>query len=255
MNGDSMQNETKEDGAVTLNPQEISRFDAQKSDWWSKEGPLGPLLDMNPLRLEFIQDQLKRSFSLSDDLPYQALDILDVGCGAGLVCEPLARLGANVTGIDASETAITQARMHAVEQNLDIHYQRLTIEEKKTEGLLFDVITALEVVEHVDHVDAFLKTCVQMLKPNGVLIVSTLNRTVYSYLKAIVIAEYIFQWVPKKTHSWHQFLKPSEIAQILQTESCFLTNIRGMTLNPITKEWSLTQKIDTNYILSAIKRS
>lgn len=240
---------------ITLNPDEVRRFDEQTNDWWSKKGPLGPLLDLNPLRLTFIQDQLVRSFNLEPPVSYQGLDVLDVGCGAGLISEPMARLGANVTGIDASETALTQARLHALQENLEITYKQRTIEQQLLDHQLFDVIVALDVVEHVDHVDAFLKACVRLLKPNGIFILSTINRTVASYVKAIVLAEYVLKWVPPKTHNWYQFLKPSEIGQILQTEECFLTQIKGISLNPITNEWSLSQKLDTNYILAAKKYS
>ncbi|CAO5675693.1 MAG: Ubiquinone biosynthesis O-methyltransferase [Holosporales bacterium] len=248
---DASVTETHTPEQITLNPEEVRRFDEQTNDWWSKKGPLGPLLDLNPLRLTFIQDQLTRAFNLESPISYAGLDILDVGCGAGLISEPMARLGAKVTGIDASETALTQARIHALQENLDICYKQQTIEQQLLENQLFDVVIALDVVEHVDHVDAFLKACVGLLKPNGVFILSTLNRTVSSYLKAIILAEYILKWVPPKTHNWYQFLKPSEIAQVLQSQGCFLTQIKGISLNPITNEWSLTQKLDTNYILAA----
>lgn len=242
---------------VTLNQDEVRKFDNNKEDWWSASGPLKPLMDLNPVRLQFIYDQVLRFYpkiNTSSKTPYEGLSFLDIGCGAGYVCEPLARLGGTVNGIDASENAITQARQHAVEQNLDINYQRMTVEQKAAENIQYDVILALEVVEHVDNVDTFLKACTHLLKPNGILFLSTMNRTFTSYIKAIMIAEYLLKWVPKGTHDWNKFLKPSELAAPLQEEGCYFSTIKGIDYNPFSKEWVLSQKIDTNYIACAIKR-
>ena len=179
---------------------------------------------------------------------------MDVGCGAGLICEPFARLGASVTGIDASDTALTQARTHAVQQGLDIDYQLKTIEDKIKQKEKYDVVLALEVVEHVDDVSFFLKACADLLKPGGLLFISTLNRTPISYLKSIVLAEYVLKWIPQGTHDWNRFLKPSEIAEPIQEKGCFFTTFKGIDYNIFKREWELTSSLNNNYISCAIKR-
>ncbi len=240
----------------TINLDDVKTFNNYEGNWWDENGPLKPLHELNPLRLSFIFDQLKRVNKINPEntKPYSNLSVLDVGCGAGLVCEPFARNGANVTGIDASETALTQARLHALEQNLEIAYEQTSIEQKAEQGQTFDVVLALEVVEHVDNVPLFLKSCMDLLKDDGVLFISTINRTALSYLKAIVAAEYILKWVPQGTHQWNKFLKPSEIAQTLQKGGFYFTNIKGIEFNLFKREWLLSSSLDTNYIACALKR-
>jgi 2-polyprenyl-6-hydroxyphenyl methylase/3-demethylubiquinone-9 3-methyltransferase len=240
----------------TINKNEIHTFNQYEGNWWNEKGPLKPLHELNPIRLSFIVDQINRQKNLTNEShhSFQGLSILDIGCGAGLVAEPLARKGATVTGIDASDTALTQARLHAVEQNLDIQYERSTIEKKVEQGMKYDVVLALEVVEHVNNVPFFLKNCMDALNEDGIFFISTLNRTFLSYLKAIIAAEYVLKWIPVGTHNWNQFLKPSEIAADLQKQNFYFTNLKGINYNPLKKEWSLTNALDTNYIGCAIKR-
>ncbi|CAO5681796.1 MAG: Ubiquinone biosynthesis O-methyltransferase [Holosporales bacterium] len=241
----------------TIDSNEVKTFNTYEGNWWDEKGPLKPLHELNPLRLSFIFDQLTRFNKVEQDglRPYQNLNVLDVGCGAGLICEPFSRNGATVTGIDASETALTQARLHALEQNLEIVYEQTSIEKKAEQSEKFDVVLALEVLEHVENVPLFLKSCIDVLKDDGVLFISTINRTALSYLKAIVAAEYILRWVPKGTHQWHKFLKPSEIAETLQKGSFYFTNIKGIEFNPLKREWNLSSSLDTNYIACAVKRT
>ena len=245
-----------QEASITIDADEVKNFNAYEGNWWDEKGPLKPLHDLNPIRLSFIYDQIRRHKNIEEDqsLPYSNLSILDVGCGAGLISEPFARCGATVTGIDASETALTQARLHAAEHNLDIQYELTTIEKKAEQMCQFDVVVALEVIEHVDNVPLFLKNCMDVMKPDGIFIISTLNRTTLSYLKAILAAEYILNWVPKGTHTWNKFLKPSEIAHILQKGNCYFTNLKGIDYNIFKKEWSLSTSLNTNYIGCAIKR-
>lgn len=240
----------------TVESKEISIFNEYKGNWWEENGPLKPLHQLNPIRLSFIKKQICLLKNISDDepFPYKNLSMIDVGCGAGLVCEPLSRLGAHVTGIDASENALTQARAHAIEHHLEIDYQLTTVEKIHEENKTFDVVFALEVVEHVSNVPTFIKSCVHLVKPGGVLFLSTLNRTVMSYIKTILMAEYVLKWIPVGTHDWHRFLKPAELAEPLQEEGFYFTSLKGIDYNILKKEWYLSDNLDNNYIGCAIKR-
>lgn len=248
--------QTFENNQSTAETKDITTFNQYQGKWWDVNGPLKPLHQLNPIRLEFIKSQISllKNIDEESEEPYKNLSMIDIGCGAGLICEPLARLGASVSGIDASETALTQARSHAVEHDLDIDYQLMTVEKKLEENKTFDVVFALEVVEHVSNVPIFLKSCSKLLNPGGLLFLSTLNRTVLSYVKTILFAEYILKWIPVGTHDWHRFLTPAELAEPLQEEGFYFTNLKGIDYSIFKKEWVLNNNLDTNYIGCAVKR-
>ena len=259
----------------SLDPEEITRFTKISSQWWDENGPFKPLHQLNPTRIRFIRDQIipcyGRSFDSSsllnndhNDHPipsnhtlnsqiFQGLSVLDVGCGGGLVCEPLCRLGAKVTGIDGSEPTIDIAKAHSALSELDINYQCATVESLSDKGEQYDVVLALEIVEHVADVAGFVASCAAVVKPGGLIIFSTLNRTVKSYLMAIVGAEYVVQWVPKGTHEWSKFLTPAELAASLRDQGLILTDIRGMVFNPLKWAWELSSNTDVNYFMTAVK--
>lgn len=242
--------------ATTINVEQVNTFNHYEGNPWDENGPLKSLHQLNPVRLSFIRDHLTRIKKLDSDSkdPYKELSILDVGCGPGLLSEPLARLGAHVTGIDASDHFLKVAINHASEQKLNIDYQLSSIENTVQQHKKYDVVCALEVIEHVDNVDRFLQSCMDVLKDDGVLFISTLNRTLISYLKAIVLAENILKWVPTGTHDWKRFLTPAEIASTLQEGDFYFTDLKGIDFNPLKQEWYLTSSLSTNYIGCAVKR-
>ena len=236
--------------------QEIETFTKEAAFWWDEEGPFKPLHQINPVRLTFIRDEIINHFKIKEsprDL-FKNLEIIDVGCGGGLVCEPLARLGGMVTGIDPGLENIAAARQHAHLHHLNLTYVNTTAEQMAEQGHRYDVVIALEIVEHVADVPAFIQTCCQLLKPNGLFILSTLNRTLKSYALGIVAAEYVLRWVPRGTHSWHKFLKPSELAAPLRQNEVSLKTLRGMTFMPLTRRWSLSNDLAVNYLMSGVKR-
>jgi 2-polyprenyl-6-hydroxyphenyl methylase/3-demethylubiquinone-9 3-methyltransferase len=240
----------------SVDHQEIESFTKDAAFWWDEDGPFKPLHQINPVRLAFIRDEIINQFKIKEPIhhPFQKLEMIDIGCGGGLVCEPLSRLGANVTGVDAGFENIEVAQQHADAQNLDITYIHSTAEQLARQKKRYDVVIALEIVEHVADVNGFLQACCQLLKPRGILILSTLNRTLKSYALGIVAAEYILRWVPRGTHSWHKFLKPSELAASLRLNDMTLKSLRGMAFNPVTRRWSLSDDIAVNYLLSAVKK-
>jgi 2-polyprenyl-6-hydroxyphenyl methylase/3-demethylubiquinone-9 3-methyltransferase len=227
----------------TILDHEIHLFNSIASQWWDEKGPFKPLHLMNPTRMSFIKDSILKHFP-----SLKGLKIIDVGCGGGLICEPLARLGANVTGIDASDEAIKVAMDHSTKMGLTIDYQCSSPES--FEESQFDVVLALEIVEHVSDIDYFLETLIKF-KPK-LIILSTINRTWMSYIKAIVGAEYILRWLPKGTHNWGQFVKPSELSQGLRYVGAEVDQIVGMDFNPLSGRFSLSNHVDTNYMISAI---
>ena len=225
---------------------EIEHFAKDSHAWWDESGAFAPLHRLNPVRMKYIVGQLETHFDR-----FEGLSILDIGCGGGLVCEPLARLGAKVAGIDADRNAIATAQDHAERQGLKIDYKVSAAEDmKKT----FDVVLALEIVEHVKDVDSFIQTCVGLCKPNGLLIFSTLNRTAKSFALGIVAAEYVVRWVPQGTHNWKKFVKPSELAQSIRRAGAQEQNIKGLVYRPFFGDFDLSDTdIDVNYFLSAVK--
>ncbi len=237
----------------TINPREIAHFTKDAPDWWNEDGKFKPLHALNPTRLEFITGQIAAHFKIkpTKSLPLSGLDILDVGCGGGLTSEPLARLGGNITGLDADPIAIDVARDHAAQSGLKISYRNEPVENLARRKDRFDAVLALEIIEHVDNVELFVKSLRHVLKPGGVLILSTLNRTIKSYAQAIVIAEDILGWVTPGTHDWNKFIMPSELAEILNRNNLKIRAQNGISFNPIGRNWKLSGDLGVNYIVSA----
>lgn len=231
--------------STTVSTEEIDRFDELSAFWWDEKGPHAILHAMNICRLAYIKEQIIRHFS-KDQNPFDGLTLLDVGCGGGIVCEPLTRLGASVTGIDASPRAIAVATKHAESMNLSIDYRCTSIEKMPHET--YDVVLALEVIEHVENPKIFIHHCKRLLKPGGMLIISTLNKTWRSYLGAIVGAEYVLRMVPVHTHDWEKFLPPSQVSDYLASESLRFTDLKGMTYSLLNKTWRLSTDLSINYI-------
>jgi len=235
----------------SVNSEEIERFSKVASSWWDETGPYKLLHQLNPLRLTFIRETVTHHFSR----PLQDLTILDIGCGGGLICEPLTRLGARVTGIDASEESMTVAQAHAEMMGLTIDYQLATAEDLAEAGKCYDVVLALEIVEHVADVPAFLKACCTLVKPQGILILSTLNRTLKSLALAIIAAEYVLRWIPRGTHTWQQFLTPAEVATALRPHGFMPQQVQGLTYSPWQNQWQLASQTDVNYFLTAVRHA
>ena len=242
MNIDNKNNQTDDQ-------QEINKFSEMASEWWDPNGKFAPLHKFNPVRQEYLVDKIKNHFSIlpNGSYPFKKLSLLDVGCGGGLIAEPMTRLGAKVTGIDASEKNINVAKFHAEQMNLKINYLCATPENLNEQ---FDVILCLEIIEHVADVDLFIKSCAKLLKKNGIIFFATLNRTAKSFLFAIVGAEYILNWLPKGTHDWHKFLKPSEIIGTASKYQLTLKETVGFKFNIILREWQKSKDTDVNYAVS-----
>ena len=237
---------------TTVDPTEIARFSKLSAEWWDPRGKMAPLHKINPLRLTYIRDAAARKFernvrSLSC---LSGLRILDIGCGAGLLCEPLTRLGAQVIGVDASASNIAAAKLHSDKGHLSIDYRCTTVEEMDVRER-FDVVLAMEVVEHVSDVALFLSRCAAMLKPGGLMVVSTLSRTWKSFALAIVGAEYILRWLPRGTHQWEKFITPDELAKYLLDNRLVITEQAGVVYNPFADKWSLSSDTDVNYMVIA----
>lgn len=233
---------------------EIARFDAIADDWWDPDGDFRPLHRLNPVRVDYVRDAFIRHFCLdaTADRPFEGLALLDIGCGGGLVAEPMTRLGATVTAIDASEEAIRVASVHAAREGLDIDYRCAPPEALVADGTTFDAILALEVVEHVADLDQFFAATVTLLRPGGALALSTLNRTLKSLALAKIGAEYVMRWLPAGTHDWRKFVKPSEMAAALRRNGLTLTDLKGLTYDPLRGSWSLTADLDVNYLGFAV---
>ena len=236
---------------------EIAQFSRHAEDWWNPEGALKPLHKLNPARLGYIRDQVcahtGRAASRGRH-PFNGLDILDIGCGGGLLCEPMARLGATVTGVDASREAIDAAARHATQSGLPITYVNACAEDLARQGRRYDAITALEILEHVADVDSLMTAIAELLKPGGLVILSTVNRTAKSWLLGIVAAEYVLKWVPRGTHDWRKFMRPSELAAHLDQAGLRLHNITGVVYNPLNDTFRLQERaVGVNYMLCATK--
>lgn len=242
--------------AGTVDRADVDRFERIAADWWSASGPFRPLHRMNPVRIGFIRDRVADHFGADPSAaqPLDGLRLADIGCGGGLLSEPMARLGARVTGVDAGAEAIEVARRHAAAGGLDIDYRCSTVEALADQGARFDVVLALEIVEHVADVPGFLAALETILAPGGALVMSTLNRTAKSFMLAIVGAEYLLRWLPRGTHDWHRFLRPSELAAGLRATGLEVAEVTGMVYDPLHASWTLSPRdLDVNYILLARK--
>jgi 2-polyprenyl-6-hydroxyphenyl methylase/3-demethylubiquinone-9 3-methyltransferase len=238
----------------TINKDEIYKFSKIAHEWWDINGKFKPLHMFNPIRIEYILDISLDYFKISQDkkLPLANLKILDIGCGGGLISEPMSRLGADVTGIDASSQNIEVAKLHAKKNNFKINYIN-TVPENLDQKNKYDIILNLEVVEHVENLDLYLSSCFKLLKKNGIMFTATINRTLTSYVKAIVGAEYILRWLPIGTHDWNKFIRPEELEKKLIDLNFLITDLRGFYYNPIFQEWKKTKDVSVNYIISAKK--
>jgi 2-polyprenyl-6-hydroxyphenyl methylase/3-demethylubiquinone-9 3-methyltransferase len=232
----------------SIDKSEVEKFDKLSAKWWDAGGEFKMLHEINPLRLSFIEQKIRQHFSLSNQDTFKNIDILDVGCGGGLISVPLAKTGANVTATDASSNNIKAAKAYVQQHNLNINYQNTTVEELLLDPQKFDVIVCLEVIEHVANVDEFVANLEKLLKPGGMMILSTINRNVKSYLLAIVAAEYVLGWVPKRTHDHSKFLKPSELSSLLAKSSLRFQELRGLTFDVCSRKWKLSDDIDVNYM-------
>ena len=233
----------------TINKKEIDKFSKIAEDWWNPEGKFKPLHQFNPERIKYIKDNTIKHFNLTNkDKPFKNLNILDIGCGGGLLSEPMSRLGGNVTGIDASEKNIISAKIHAKQNNLNISYFCNSPENFKS-NKKFDLVLNMEIVEHVEDVNFFIKKSSELLKKNGLMFVATLNRTLKSYTFAIIGAEYILRWLPIGTHEWNKFLTPEELENYGRKNSLLVEKIDGMVFNPLSNKWSVSQDCAVNYII------
>jgi 2-polyprenyl-6-hydroxyphenyl methylase/3-demethylubiquinone-9 3-methyltransferase len=241
--------------AASIDPAEIARFSAMAAEWWDPQGKFRPLHKFNPVRLGFIRDCIAKHFRRDPlgNRPLGGLRLLDIGCGGGLVSEPMARLGAQVVGADAAERNIGVARLHAAEADVAVDYRCTSAEALAAAGERFDVVLALEVVEHVADLEGFLQACGQMVKPGGLLIAATLNRTPKSYALGIVAAEYILGWVPRGTHDWKKFLKPHELAGGLRRAGLTLQEVVGVSYDLLNDRWKLGRDTDVNYMMVTVK--
>lgn len=239
----------------TLDEREVERFRALAAKWWDPEGEFAPLHAIGPERLRFLREQLVRHFGRDANAarPLEGLRIADIGCGGGLVSEPLARLGASVTGIDPAEENVAAARAHAAESGLEIDYRAARVEDLAAEGAKFDAVIALEVVEHVPDVPAFVGVCAQVLRPGGMMLLSTINRTAKAFALAIVGAEYVLRWLPRGTHQWDRFVTPEELHDALAASGLTETARRGLTYNPLSRAWRLSDDTSVNYFMAAAK--
>jgi 2-polyprenyl-6-hydroxyphenyl methylase/3-demethylubiquinone-9 3-methyltransferase len=240
--------------STTINKEEIQKFSKLAEEWWDVNGKFKPLHKFNPIRIEYITNNIKNHFKIGSNKTnfLQGLNILDIGCGGGLISEPMARLGANVTGIDASEKNINVAKLHAKNNGLKINYLNCS-PEKLNEIEKYDIILNLEIVEHVDNVNLYIKSCYKLLKKNGLMFTATLNRTFVSYIKAIIGAEYILRWLPIGTHDWNKFIKPEELENYLSREKFVTNDIKGLNFNPFLDKWKKSKDLSVNYIITSLK--
>ncbi|CAA7623427.1 bifunctional 2-polyprenyl-6-hydroxyphenol methylase/3-demethylubiquinol 3-O-methyltransferase UbiG [Magnetospirillum sp. SS-4] len=239
----------------TASPEEVARFTAMAEAWWDPDGKFKPLHRFNPIRLDFMRRHFVAHFSRDEAAirPFEGLSLLDVGCGGGLLSEPLARMGFAVTGIDAGDRNVAVARLHAEQSGVPVQY-RVATPERLDRGEMFDVVLCMEVVEHVPDIAAFLAHACARLKPGGALVGATLNRTVKAWALAVVGAEYVLGWLPRGTHDWNKFVRPSEFAAMLRPQGIEVDRMAGMAYSPLTDSWRETESLDVNYMLVGTKR-
>jgi 2-polyprenyl-6-hydroxyphenyl methylase / 3-demethylubiquinone-9 3-methyltransferase len=250
-----MQQVTPDGPQATLDAAEIERFARLASEWWDAGGKFRALHRIGPARLTFLRDEMLTHFARprTGMRPLEGLQVLDVGCGGGLICEPLARLGARLTGLDPAKENIEAARRHAEGQRLAIDYRVGRVEDLVAQARTFDAVVCLEVVEHVPDPGAFLESCAALVRPGGLLLLSTINRTVKAYLLAIVGGEYVLRWLPVGTHQWERFVTPDELARYVRAAGLEVPVFRGLTYSPFTDAWSLGTDTDVNYLAAAAK--
>ncbi len=244
---------TSDSGPQTADPAEISRFNRDAAKWWDETGPMAPLHAFNPVRIGVIRQMLQGHFGFDTESfsPLEGLRLLDIGCGAGLVAEPMARLGARVTGVDAAERAIDAARVHAALSGLPIDYRVGAVEA--LDAPPFDIVLALEVVEHVQNLHLFLAEAAARVRPGGVFVAATLNRTARSFALAVVGAEYVLRWLPRGTHRWAKFIRPSELIARLTDNGLRVTDTSGFAWRPLSRRWAATDDLSVNYMVGAVK--
>ncbi|SLN11018.1 Ubiquinone biosynthesis O-methyltransferase [Aquimixticola soesokkakensis] len=241
---------------TTIDPAEVAKFEAMAAEWWDPKGKFKPLHMLNPCRLDYICAQIATEFArdLSDDTPFSGLRLLDIGCGGGLLSEPMARLGATVVGADAAAGNIPVAQVHADQSGLTIDYRHTTAEALAEAGEQFDVVLNMEVVEHVADPQAYLTACQQLLKPGGLMVCSTLNRTAKSYGMAIFGAEVVMRWLPRGTHEWSKFITPDELFALIETAGLTPVDRKGFVFNPLGWSWSLSARdLSVNYVTASTK--
>lgn len=241
---------------TTVDPAEVAKFEAMAAEWWDPKGKFKPLHMLNPCRLDYIVQQIAAEYDrdLTGPTPFSGLRILDIGCGGGLLSEPMARLGATVVGADAAERNIPVAQVHAEQSGLTIDYRHTTAEALSDAGEQFDAILNMEVVEHVANPQSYIDACQRLLKPGGIMICSTLNRNPKSYMMAIVGAEHIMRWLPKGTHEWQKFITPDELYKLLETAGLKPVDRKGFVFNPIAWTWSISHKdLSVNYVTASVK--
>ena len=241
----------------TIEPAEVAYYDRLAEQWWARQGKFWPLHRLNELRVEYLKQAICLHFGRlrEDKMPLAALNVIDIGCGGGILSESMAALGANVHGIDVVEKGINIARQHSRQQGLAIRYDYATVEDIVAHGKKYDVVLNMEVVEHVADLPLFMSACTQLLKPNGIMFIATINRTLLSWLFAIVGAEYILGWLPKGTHAWRKFVQPRELEQLLDRDGLQVMASTGVQINPLTRHFSLSKRLAVNYMLSAIHAS
>ena len=240
---------------VTVDPAEIAKFEAMAAEWWDPEGKFKPLHMLQPCRLDYITSQIAGEFDrdLSGEAPFAGLRIVDIGCGGGLLCEPMARLGAEVVGVDAAARNIPVAQTHAAQSGLEIDYRHTTAEALAAENELFDVVINMEVVEHVASPPAYLKACQALLKPGGLHLCSTINRNPKSFAMAIVGAEWVMRWLPKGTHEWSKFITPDELYDLMRRAGLEPVDRKGYVFNPVSWSWHISDRdLSVNYVTAAL---
>ena len=239
---------------TTINKEEIQKFSNLSEEWWDVKGKFKPLHMFNPIRIEYIVEKIKEHLNVNDENNkyFQDLNILDIGCGGGLISEPMARLGAIVTGIDASYKNIEVAKLHCKKSNLKIRYLNKS-PEQLDEIEKFDVILNLEIIEHVADVDLYISSCLNLLKRGGIMFTATINRTLTSYVKAIIGAEYILRWLPIGTHDWNKFIKPEELEKKLLEQRFKTLDVKGLNFNPLLNRWKRSENLSVNYIICSQK--
>ena len=242
--------------SVSVEPAEVAKFEAMAAEWWDPHGKFKPLHMMNPCRLDYVTRQIASEYErdLGTSMPFKGLRILDIGCGGGLLCEPMARLGAKVVGADAAARNIPVAQVHAEQSGLEIDYRHTTAEDLAADGEQFDAVLNMEVVEHVADPLSYLTSCAQLLKPGGIMTCSTINRNAKSYAMAIIGAEHIMRWLPKGTHEWSKFITPDELFDLLSQAGLDPVDRKGFAFNPLSWGWSISDRdMSVNYVTASVK--